>query len=636
MPRKQENLLSPMQLGNLTLKNRIISAPMTYPILTADGCLTPEAVAFYELRAKGGAAVVTVSELIVDSERGKYYPVQVTMDSPSAKASLAAAARAVRRHGAVASMELSHGGRFALSGGVTWGPSDIFENGKLITQKITKLMIDEVIGMYARAASLCRDAGFEMLLIHAGHGWLLEQFLSPAMNTRDDQYGGSLKNRARLALEVISAVRETVGPCFPIELRISAEEYIDDGYSTEDITEFAQLAEDKIDLLQVSTGSHKNSFDKTHLSMFAERGANVIYAEEMKKHIRIPVAAIGALNEPAMLEDIIASGKADAVVMGRALLADPYLPRKIMEGREDEIVRCCRCFVCMAERLLTGLRICALNPVIGSEYEHLFMPAPTAVKKVLIAGGGPGGMQCAITAAERGHEVILCEKTDMLGGALNCERGVSFKSDLYGYIKTKSLQMERAGVDVRLNSEVTHELAAEIAPDVLIIAAGAEPIVPTIRGIERAIIADGLPDTADIFGRKVVIVGGGLVGCETAVHLAREGCHVTVVEMGSSLCADANPRHRPLLIAELEKSAASLTNTRVVEITDEGIVCETAKGTLIIPADKALIAVGRRARSTVVNALRDCAPIVEIIGDCVKPGNVTDATFRGHYAALGI
>ncbi|MCL2402430.1 MAG: NADH:flavin oxidoreductase, partial [Oscillospiraceae bacterium] len=336
---KFPNLFSPLKIGETTLKNRIISAPMTYPILTSDGCLTPEAAAFYELRAKGGAAVVTVSELIVDSQTGKYYPVQVITDAPNAKDSLAVAARAVRRHGAVASMELSHGGQFAIMQGPTWGAVDVHQDGELITREMTKSMIAGIIESYAKSAALCRDAGFEMLLIHAGHGWLLEQFLSPATNSRTDEYGGSLPNRARLALEVIAAVRNVVGHDFPLELRISAEEYMDGGYSFEDIIAFAKLAEPMIDLLQVSTGAHHGSFDKTHPSMFAPRGVNVHYAAEIKKHVDIPVSTIGALNEPDMLEEIIAEGKADAVVMARALLADPYLPRKAMEGRDDEIVR---------------------------------------------------------------------------------------------------------------------------------------------------------------------------------------------------------------------------------------------------------------------------------------------------------
>jgi len=636
MTRKFPDLFSPLKIGGQMMKNRIISAPMTYPILTADGSLTPEAAAFYELRAKGGAAVVTVSELIVDGKMGKYYPVQVTTDAPNSKDSLAVAARAVRKHGAIASMELSHGGRFALTEGPAWGPVDVFENGVQTARKMTKAAIDGVLEMYARAAGLCREAGFEMLLIHAGHGWLLEQFLSPATNSREDEYGGTLQNRARLALEVIGAVRSAVGPDFPIELRISAEEYLDGGYTFEDTIEFAKLAEEKIDLLQVSTGSHHGSFDKTHPSMFYERGVNVHYAEEMKKHVKIPVSTIGALNEPQMLEDIISNGRADAVVMGRALLADPYLPRKAFEGRDDEIVRCCRCFTCMAERLLTGLRICALNPVIGHEYEYNFAPPPVKPKKVLIAGGGPGGMQCALTAAERGHDVILCEKTDALGGALKTERGIPFKADLFKFIEVKALLLEKAGVDVRLDTEATPELVRELAPDALIIAAGSRPLIPPVQGIEKAIMADDLPEVGGSLGRKVVILGGGLVGCETAVFLATEGHDVTVVEMKDDICIDANPRHRPLLLAEMEKNVKCLTGARAVQITDEGLVCETKGGKELISADTVVCAAGRISNRDVAEKLADCAPYIDTIGDCVKPANVTQAVFRGHFAALDI
>lgn len=640
MKRKFPSLFSPLKVGGIALKNRIISAPMTFPMLTSDGCLTPEAIAFYELRARGGAAVVTVSEVIVHSATGKYYPVQVLLDAPNAKDSLAACARAIKRHGAVASIELSHGGKFALvKDGVPYGPSDETEDGRLVVREMPPSVIDEIVEAYGRAAAICKAAGFEMLLIHAGHGWLLQQFLSPSVNKRTDEYGGSLYNRARLALRVLDRVRREVGDDFPIELRISACEYIDDGYSFEDIIEFSKLVESKIDLLQVSTGSHEGSFDKTHPSMFMERGVNVHFAEKIKKHVGIPVSTIGALNEPGMLESIIAGGRADAVVMARALLADPYLPKKAYTGRDDEIIRCCRCFACMAERMTTGLRICALNPIIGSEYEASFAYSPTKPKKVLIAGGGPAGMQAALTAAERGHQVILCEKSGELGGALKAERGIPFKQDLFRFIETKELLIRKAGVDVRLNTEVTPEYAEGLEPDVLIVAVGSEPALPPIPGIEgeNVLLADRLWENRDRIGKKVVVLGGGLVGCETALHLAMEGRDVTVAEMLDEVCRDANNRHRPLLMEQLDAHVRCLTGLRGVRIDPHGLVCADREGReLLLEADTVICAAGRRPLANTALNLRDCAPEVVEIGDCVKPAQVAQAVFRGHYAAMDI
>jgi 2,4-dienoyl-CoA reductase-like NADH-dependent reductase (Old Yellow Enzyme family)/thioredoxin reductase len=641
MTRKFPNLFSPLKVGNVTLKNRIISAPMTFPILTSDGCLTPEAIAFYELRAKGGAAVVTVSELIVKPE-GRYYPVQVIIDAPNAKDSLAMAARAIKRHGAIPSMELSHGGKYALTDAkhpVCYGPSDEFAGNEQVVYAMTHDMIEDIIESYGRAAQMCMAAGFEMLLIHAGHGWLLQQFLSPATNFRTDKYGGSLINRARLAVEVLDRVRYVVGEGFPIELRMSAEEYMTDGYSFTDSVEFAKLIQARVDLIQVSTGAHKGSFDRTHPSSFMERGVNVHYAEEMKKHVNIPVSTIGALNEPDMLEDIITKGKADAVVMARALLADPYLPKKAYLGMDDEICRCYRCYACMAERLTTGLRICSLNPVIGSEYETGFIKKTARPKTVLVAGGGPGGMEAALQAAERGHNVILCEKGDKLGGALNGVKGAPFKEDLYRFISTKAILMLKAGVDVRLDTEVTPDLAAQVKPDVLIVAVGAEPIIPSIPGIDgkNVIIANNLPYNYEKVGKKVIVLGGGLVGCETALHLAMEGRDVTVIEMMESLCPDANQRYRPLLMDQLEKHVKHITGMCGIQVTSKGLLCADTDGNeTFFEADAVICAAGQRPRRGVADRLRDSAPEAIEIGDCVKASNITHALFQGYWAGADI
>jgi NADPH-dependent 2,4-dienoyl-CoA reductase/sulfur reductase-like enzyme len=530
-------------------------------------------------------------------------------------------------------LELSHGGKFA--GG--FGPIDEVLYSGTTVKKMPIETIKEVVKSFGKGAALAKQADFDMVMIHAGHGWLLQQFLSPT-NTRDDEYGGSLVNRARFALEVIDSVREAVGDRFPIELRISADEYMEDGYGIEEAVEFAKLFDEKIDLLQVSTGSHSGgSFEMTHPSMYMERGCNVKYAAEIKKHVKVPVATIGGLNDPAMMEEIIASGQADAVVMGRALLADPYLPKKIVLEKEEEILHCIRCFVCMSERLVSGLRICAINPVIGRELEDRYALPPTQSKKVMVAGGGPGGMEAAIAAAKRGHQVVLCEKSDRLGGALNAEKNVGFKKDLYGLIETKALHMKNAGVEVRLNTNVTKEMVESEAPDVLIVAVGAEPIVPAIKGIDQdqVIMANDLADQHEAIGDRVLVMGGGLVGCETALHLALGGKKVTLVEMQDEVAKDANARNKPLLMPRLKREVDIRTGLRGVEITPEGLLCVDAQGEeVFLEADTIVCSVGQRPLRNVVNGLLDSAPEVIQIGDCVKPGQVKDAVFRGYYAGL--
>ncbi len=421
---------------------------------------------------------------------------------------------------------------------------------------------------------------------------------------------------------------------------MSGEEHIPGGYNIDDAIQFAKLLESKIDLLHVSTGAHENSFAITHPSMFVERGCHVHLAATIKKHVKVPVACVGALNEPEQMEEIIASGKADVVEMARALLADPFLPRKVMLGHDDEIVRCIRCFTCLAERVHTQTRICSINPIIGREYESRFALPASEPKKVLVAGGGPGGMKTAITAAQRGHKVILCEKRAELGGTLKCVRAISFKKDLYGLIKSLEAQMRKAGVEIRLNTEVTQELVEREAPDVLVLAVGAAPIVPPIPGMDspKVVRANNLSDEGIAVGKKVVILGGGLVGSESAVHLAQEGKDVTVVEMMKDVAVDANVRQRPILLDMFAKLQVKVkTRMKGVKITGEGLVCidETGKEHLF-EADTVVCSVGQHALREVVNDLLDAAPEVVQVGDCIKPQKVTEALYRGYHAGLDI
>lgn len=570
MERKYPNLNKPITLGRVTFRNRMFSAPMGGTDITNDGCIGPKSTAFYELRAKGGAAAVTVSELMVHPKTDASHAYHLDTAILNSLASATYTADAIRRHGAIPSIELSHSGMYAgtymtdkskQKSMNQWGPSDTVRPDGVEVRALTKEMLAEIVASYKKTAGLAKRAGFEMLMIHGGHGWLLNQFLSPYFNKRTDEYGGSLENRCRLAVEVLKAVREAVGPFFPIEFRMSGSELFEGGYDLEEGCRIAQQIEPYIDLLHVSAGTYQRGFGDTHPSMFKEHGCNVYLAAEIKKHVSVPVAAIGGLNDPAQMEEIIASGKADVVYMARALLADPYLPRKIVENREEEIVKCLRCFTCMAERAATSTRRCTVNPLIGREMEgDEVLPAPVK-KKVLVAGGGPGGLYAAYTAARRGHHVILCERESEVGGILKSEQALPFKHEMYELAGTYKLLAEKAGVSIRLNTEVTKEYAEKENPDALIIAVGSKPLIPPIPGLDgkNVVVVNNYYLEKEKVSDEVVVFGGGLAGCECAIHLGMEGKKVHLVEMRDALAPDANVRHRPLLLKEIEKYVTAHT-----------------------------------------------------------------------------
>ena len=493
MKRKFPHLCSPIMVGRVTFRNRMFSAPMGGTDITNDGCIGPKSTAFYELRGKGGAGAVTVSECMVHPKTDGSHAYHLDTTILNSLASATYTADAIRRHGAIASLELSHSGMYAgtymtdkskQKSMHQWGADDTVRADGVKVKALTEDMIKEIVEAYGQTAALAKRAGFEMLMIHGGHGWLINQFLSPYFNHRHDAYGGSLENRCRLAIEVLKSVREAVGEGFPIEFRMSGSELFEGGYDLSEGVKIAQMIEPYVDILHVSAGTYQRGFGDTHPSMFKEHGCNVYLAAEIKKHVSVPVATIGGLNDPEQMEEIIASGKADIVYMARALLADPFLPRKVMENKEDQIVKCLRCFTCMAERAMTSTRRCTVNPLIGREIEGCEVhPAPEK-KKVLIAGGGPGGLYAAYTAARRGHQVILCEKESEIGGILKSEQAIPFKHEMYELANTYKKLAENAGVEIRVNTEVTPEYAEKENPDVLIIAVGSSPLVPPIKGLD--------------------------------------------------------------------------------------------------------------------------------------------------------
>lgn len=648
MTRKYPHLCSPITLAGVTFRNRMFSAPMGGTDITNDGCIGPKSTAFYELRAKGGAGAVTVSECMVHPETDGSHAYHLDTAILNSLACATYTADAIRRHGAMPSLELSHSGMYSGTymtdkdrkhGMTQWGPSACTRPDGVPVGELTKEMIADIVAAYGRVAGLAKRAGFEMVMIHAGHGWLINQFLSPYFNKRTDEYGGSLENRCRFAKEVLDAVRAAVGSRFPIELRMSGSELFEGGYDLAEGVRIAQQLESRVDLLHVSAGTYQRGFGDTHPSMFKEHGCNVYLAAEIKKHVSVPVATLGGLNDPAQMEEIIASGKADVVYMARALLADPELPRKVTENRDDEIVHCLRCFTCMAERAATATRRCTVNPLIGRELDGVEVTPAPVKKKVLIAGGGPGGLYAAYTAARRGHQVILCEKENELGGILKSEQALPFKQEMYQLTATYERLARKAGAEIRLNTEVTPAYVEKEAPDALIIAVGSAPLVPPIPGLDgdNVVVVNNYYLEKDKVGDDVVVFGGGLAGCECAVHLGMEGKTVHLVEMRDELAPDANVRHRPLLMKEIDKYVTVHTGCRGLEVRSDGILCETRDGKqILVPGHSVICALGQRSRTDVVTALQDTAPFVRVIGDAAKVSTITNAVYWGHYAALDI
>lgn len=644
---KYPHLFSPIRIGNIRLKNRIIAAPTSPSMITTEGHFTPEMIAYLEEKAKGGVAVVTYGESIVHSSTGKSHNKQLQLDSFGVKQGMAEAARAIHNAGAYANIQLSHGGKYGglvSVGGdqdgceVAYGPShEMTPAGEV--QEMPRELIFEIIDSYRKGAKLCKDCGFDMVQVHAAHGWLFSQFLSPVMNQRTDEFGGSLENRARFLMMALDAVREGVGPRFPIEIRISGDDLTEIGLGMEDCVKVAKMVEDKVDLYNVSCGNHEDPdmFCRTHPSAFYQRGVNVYLAAEIKKHVSKPVACVGSLNDPAQMEEIIATGQADIVEIGRALLADPYLAKKALEGNADDITPCLRCYECFGETSKSETVKCTVNPTMGQQLpEKNRTAAPERLKKVLIAGGGPAGMEAAITAANRGHDVTLVEKSDKLGGNLYPAGAPYFKEDILKLCKVMVKRVEEAGVKVVLNTEVTPEYVENFNPDALFVAIGSNELRPPIKGMDlpHVIMAIDAELHPEKLGRKVAIMGGGLVGGEAAVSFHHEGKECSIIEMKSKVAEEVNSFYRGGLMPEIEKSAICYVNTKVKEILPTGVLCEKDGEEFIIEADSVVCALGFRAPYDKVDALCDKVDEYYIIGDCKNVGQIYHATNEAYYAAM--
>jgi 2,4-dienoyl-CoA reductase-like NADH-dependent reductase (Old Yellow Enzyme family)/thioredoxin reductase len=647
-----QHVLSPFKFGNVVVKNRIELAPACYMLTTHDGFVTREMIAFYQNLARGGAGIITIGESPIDFEYAKGHEFQLNLGDDKVINGLSRLVEAVHRYGAKLSIELHHPGRYVLNGRPTIGPSPIparmeeivaARDGRAVrpVTEMNQEMIDTVIEHFANAASRCLRAGFEMVMVHGAHGHLIAQFLSPYTNKRTDGYGGSLENRAKFAIQVLTAIRKKVGDKLALEYRISADELVQGGMGPEETIEFVKMIEDKIDLLHVSAGMLADPKVIPHMIQptYFPHGYNVHYAEQFKKALNVPIATVGSISDMKMADDIVAQGKADVVAMVRAIFADPEIVNKARRGRAEEIRPCLRCHTC--NRLTAAFYPirCAVNPVLGRELDYADIAPARKKKKVVVVGGGPAGMQAALTASQRGHEVVLYERSDRLGGLLVLASGLEIKADMKRYLEWLVRQTEKAyGVTVKLGTEATAENVRADGPDAIVVATGAAPIVPNIPGVKKSnVVWVGEVDEGKaLVGETVVVAGGGATGGETALQLAIDGKKVTVIDMlGYTPLIAGWPRG---LLDMLEKHGVRLlTEVKLEEVTDTGVlVIDNKWRRFEIAADTVILSLGFKARPDVVGEFSDVAPDVYGVGDCVRPQAVMEAVHAGFNVAVEI
>jgi 2,4-dienoyl-CoA reductase-like NADH-dependent reductase (Old Yellow Enzyme family)/thioredoxin reductase len=637
------NLFEPLKIKNVTFRNRIFSTPNQTRFR---GNIER---AYIEAKARGGAAQVTIGETPITRKYVRQSAAfTFVLDEPTDLRYLAEAALAIKIHGAVPSIQLYHPGLYTVLHSKT-DLNPISAMGFIRNDGVEVIAMDEdkigeTVEAYGNAAAMVKRAGFDMCQIHGGHGWLPSQFLSPLTNQRTDMWGGSLENRARFPIAVVDRIREKCGPDFLIEYRISGDELVEGGMRIDEVIEFLKLVGGKIDLAHISVGVHERR-DVVHRQFahtgFTEHGCNVHLAEAVKKAVNTPVITVGGISDPEHAERILAEGKADVIGMARALLADPDLPNKARRGQRSEIIPCLRCNNCLSAVGYNDLIVCAVNPQTGREERWQSAPLPRASRRVLVVGGGPGGMKAAITAAERGHDVTLVEKSNRLGGLLKTADHDPLKADVKAfknYLVNKTLNT----VKVRLNTEATPELIEKLAPDVVIAAVGSSPVRPQIPGIdqETVIAAPDLFDHVAEVGDKVVVIGGALVGCEVGLYLAELGKNVTIVEMTDVIGdPEKNWRHTVPLVMRMDAtpSLAYRTGVKCVEVTAAGVkvVDKTGKDEFI-EAETIVLAAGMRSNSDTVESLRRCVSDFYPVGDCMKPQRILEAMQTAYYAALDI
>lgn len=639
------NLFSPAKIGTLTLKNRILKAPQSSGMSNMDGTVSERLVRYYRDQAAGGAGCIVVEYAYVDDIGAKSAHCHLGISSNEHIPGLAWLAENIREMGAAPAIQIEHCGRQKFLGtqpicapsALPWPKLWDQYGVQAVPHVLTIEEILDIVHAFGDSALRAKKAGFELVEIHGAHGYLLTNFFSPHTNHRTDLYGGSLENRMRIYVEIVQDVRKKVGPDFPVTIRLSGTDYEPDGFPIEDTIAMAKVLErEGIDAFHISGGDHHTMIHQVS-PMAMSLCHNTWAAEAIKKEVSVPVIASGSITLPEYAEEIIASGKGDFVGLGRPLWADPEWPNKAAADHPEDIRPCIRCNEGCLERTFFNYKAitCAVNPVVSREGELKITPAPVK-KKVAVVGGGTAGMEAARVLKLRGHDVTIYEEKPENGGLLHEAAAPEFKADIRPFMKYQMTALEKLGVPVLREKADVAKLAAY---DVVICATGSLPIIPNIPGVEKPIAVDCLSaiNGAKPVGKKIVVIGGGLVGTETALDLAENGHSVTLVEMLPKIMKDVAVTDFLAYSKRIAKTDMRvLTETRLLEVLDNGARVSSKKGEETIEADTVILALGLKAEQGLYNELIAAGKEAYLVGDAVKAGKIFDAIHTAYRAAIRI
>jgi 2,4-dienoyl-CoA reductase-like NADH-dependent reductase (Old Yellow Enzyme family)/thioredoxin reductase len=637
-----KKLFTPFHIKSCHLKNRIVMPPLASFLIEDDGSYSEKTIEHYRRRAAGGPGMVIMEahgvtpEGIVSKHQARIYDDRFIEG-------LSKIASVMKSEGAVPAIQIHHAGRQVPARVINrkpFAPSPLpCPAIKGDVEPLTIEGIQEIILAFGQAAIRVVQAGFELIEIHGAHGYLINQFLSRFSNIREDEYGGDIVGRTRFAREIIREIRKKVGEGFPISFKISAQEFVPQGLTTEEsIKILKQLVEEGLDIVQVSAGNDATP-EWICQPMFMKQACLADSAAKIKAALDVPIMVVGRINDPRMADTIITEGKADLVCMGRGLLADPELPKKAQKGQLDDIRICIACNTCMQSIFRKGRIECLVNPRLGREKEMEIQPTNTP-KKVMVIGGGPAGLNVAWVAAKRGHDVSLFEREPSLGGQLILGSLSSFKKEMISLINFQKKQIEKYRVKCHLNTEVTIDTIKTYNPDVIVLATGSIPIMPSVDGLDSPIIFS-IPQILNGVKQVVkntVVIGGGATGCEVALHLSEEECHVTIVEMLPKIGMQIESMTRKIILRKLrEYGVTVLTEHQLRKITEKGVVLsDKTDKDIILDCDSVIIAIGTRPNNSLFEKTKSLGSETYQIGDCLEARSAKEAIFEGTSIGLSI